>query len=676
MSPGDQHEQFYRYSLVYNNAKHGFNPYYSGYQFASSEFSEGLIFFPFTAIVGLAAFFVGPIAAYNALLLASYMFVGAAGYLMAFQLTRSRWSGVIVGTYLATVPFRTSFLYGQMVFGVDAVLLPLLIYFIERARTCGDPKALFPVGLSACLLLTANFQLAYWALFLLSPYVLYAARSYGRVKPCSASRIYWSCIYIAPGAVAFIVYGFYIYSLMQKGVLSDGQNYAEVLFYAPEPWRLFNTFNGNEKNVYLGWSMFLVIPWSLWATYQYSIAKLLAKTTRAVNAIMPIMVLTFLGGLLLVFGPYIGKATGLAYYEALFHFVPGFSGTRTTGRIMGVVVVVYSILIAFCAAYYIKRLYARCSPSIAWMAPAATIMFIVVNFAYTKPGMMIVDYDNRAYEAIGTPGAKVVNLPFQWESDHYLNSTFLPYASRYNLRLLTGHSSLYPAETDEIVRDLYTLNSGILSYNQWEWLANNGYQYVVAHATPWPPHISVSALAGLLMSPYLALITDDEGVYLFRVVSFEDTNKYKSEEDVPYTKIIGKLELLQRERPALFTCNSQQVEYAYNWHVEEVYPGQAPFRWMNGTQSALMLKCTSEAYQLTFEYKPPPGTTLAVRAHGAQAAVTEIKLHDGWVKANVKLSDIVSPFTFVELRASQIFRAPPDTRAFGVMVRNISLTSQ
>ena len=86
---------------------------------------------------------------------------------MVRQFTKSTPAGIVSGLFLTIVPFRTSFLYGEMVYGVDAVMLPLLIYATERAKETGRPQYFFAVGLILFLTLTANFQLFYWSMLLL-----------------------------------------------------------------------------------------------------------------------------------------------------------------------------------------------------------------------------------------------------------------------------------------------------------------------------------------------------------------------------------------------------------------------------------------------------------------------------------------------------------------------------
>lgn len=667
MRPGDHHEQFYRYSLVYENLVRGNMPYFTGYQYASTDFTEGLIFFPFTAIVGLLSFVFGPILSYNLLLIFSYVFVGLAGYYMVKQITKSTAAGFVSGLFLATVPFRTSFLYGQMLFGVDAVMIPLLIYIIERAKETGLSRYFFLIGLLMFLMVTANFQLFYWAMLLLSPYFLYAIFFYFHNSNITTIVKIKGATWLIPGLIGCLIYGIYVFLLMKNSALQGGQNFNELLNYTPELYRLFIKFNGNEKNVYLGLTALLVLPWTLLPLLRY-------RSTMSRSPYIPLFFALFIIGMWLVFGPFIDLATKLPIYRWLFDHVPGINGTRTTGRLMSVVVIFYAILLGFFVEALASRLTSRFSRTAANATVAGILVAIVLDFNYLKPGINTFEQENQAYTSIAGTRAKVVTLPFQSISNHHYNSTFLTYALKYDIRLFTGHSSFYPKVMDEHVSKMYSLNDGFIDHSQWKWLIDNDYKHIIAHATEFMPNVSLSTIAALRISPYLEFLKVDNGVYLFNVRKIDANNTAGAPgaiESVDYETWGGAIESLPTTAPWPV---ASEVQHAYGWYTLETYPNQRPFRWMKGVDSILVLNKTDKSRRtVSFDFHCPNHQPLKIGIHRAKGNFTQEKLSDGWHKAEIIVHGTANKVSFISLQASKLFEAPPDIRKFGCQVGDISI---
>ncbi|MXN27653.1 YfhO family protein [Delftia sp. CH05] len=656
MVPGDHHEQFYRYSLFYENLLRGRFPYYTGYQYASHNFTEGLIFFPFTAIVGGLTFFFGPILAYNILVILSYPMVGIAGYLMVNILTKNRVAAIVAGTFLALIPFRTSFLYGQMVYGVDAILLPLLIYFFERARLNNSGKSFFVVGLISFFLITANFQLFYWAAFILWPYFLYGTISiFLKNGGASFKKISW----IFPGLLCTIIYGLFILSFMKSGVLDNGQKFDETFFYTPEISRLFHRFSGNEKNVYFGVSAIFVLFWFVSPIFR--INKQLER-----SALISIFSFLFLLGFFLIFGPKFDQALQVPIYRWFFENFPGFNGTRTPGRIMSVVSVIYAILLGFCIAQMTSWFSNRGIPKLSPMLGAVACLVIVWDFYYLSPRVNIFTFENSAYQSIKGSRSKVITLPFQYQSDHYLNSTFLPFALKYDIRLFSGHSSFYPKAVDAQVARIFSLNDGVLSREQWQWIKENDYKYIIAHNTSFQPAVDDIVISALDTSPYLEKTNDDQGVVI-----------YKIREDVELKKDDG-FDISAWHSRITEKVNSgnlkiDTLKYAFGWHSREAYPNQKPFRWINGLRAFVVLPIPKKDQgYFEFEYICPHGNQLGLNLLFGKAKILDNPMADNWRKVQVSIGR-ASDFAVLEMHVDHVFKAPPDIRDLGCQVGDVKV---
>ncbi|MBF0235580.1 MAG: hypothetical protein HQK65_21470 [Desulfamplus sp.] len=658
MLPGDHHEQFYRYSLVYENLIKGRMPYYTGYQFASTEFSEGLVFFPFSFIVGLLTFVFGPILSYNLLLLFSYVFVGLAGFFMVRQMTKSDLAGIVSGVFLATVPFRTSFLYGQMVYGVDAVMVPLLIYAVERTRKTGAPMHFFIIGLLFFLTATANFQLFYFAMIILWPYFLYVLFVFFRKSEESVIIKLKPVLWILPGLFACMFYLLYIYYLMKNGALHSGKNFAETLFYTPEPYRIFNRYNGNEKNVYLGLTALLVVPWMVSPMFR-------CRIEENKHAYIPLFTALLIFGMYLVFGPIIDNVFKLPIYKWMFDHIPGFNGTRTPGRIMAVNVVLYAILLGYFTKNFVNIMGVHFSKLAKLFCVAFIVVLIVWDFNYLKPGINTFASENKAYKSIAEKQTKIVTLPFQFISANYLNSTFLPLALKYDVRIFSGHSSFYPKKMDQLVPMLFSLNDGFIDHQQWKFLIENEYKYIIAHATVYRPNVDASVLSTLHISPYLKFLESDQNVYLYKVKENPTSVLYSGLEGINYEAWADAINNL----PQHLQLESGELINAYGWHVREVYPEQRPFRWMNGVESLIVVGVDDmEHLSLMFEYNSPYRETLKISSYLSKVEVDQKILKDGWVNVKIRLSQPVAKIAFIKLEVANLFKAPPDTREFGCQI--------
>ncbi|OQW90971.1 MAG: hypothetical protein BWK78_05810, partial [Thiotrichaceae bacterium IS1] len=347
MKAGDHFSQFYRYSLFKNNLERGYFPYYSGYQYnissSSPSFTEGLIFFPFSFLNGLLGFIVGDILSYNLILLSSYILTSLSIYFLVFYITKSPLASLVSSVFLATVPFRTSFLYGEMVYGIDICLLPLPILFTELALTTQQKKYFFLVGLSLFFLATANFQSFYWFVFLTWPYFLLRLVTFTRLESISTKGKMVMMSYVMPGLIAAGGYLIFVYFMMKGSVLHSGQEVDEVLVYTPDLTNLFQKYNGNEKNLYLGWTLPVVLLVVMGWGYLHLWCRNLTTSMERLffYTFFPLFVISYI----FCFGPNIDKFIGFPFYQWMFEHIPGFSGTRTTGRIMAVVIVNYAIIL-------------------------------------------------------------------------------------------------------------------------------------------------------------------------------------------------------------------------------------------------------------------------------------------------------------------------------------------
>ncbi len=670
MKAGDHFEQFYRYSLVKNNLERGNFPYYSGYQYNitndSNNFTEGLIFFPFSLINGMLSFIVGDILSYNIMLLLSYVFTGLSAYLLVFYITKSSVASLVAGTFLVTVPFRTSFLYGQMVYGIDVCLLPLPILFTELALTTQKRRYYFLVGLSFFFLATANFQSFYWFVFLTWPYFLLRLISFINLRNIEIRHKLTLMTYMLPGLIAAIFYLIFIYFLLKGSVLHSGQAFAEVSVYAPNINNMFTVYNGNEKNLYLGWTLSLVILVLILSLIFRNIVSSLEKFFFYVFFVI------FLLSYMFCFGPNIDIYSGSNFYKWLFENIPGFSGTRTPGRIMVVVVVSYAILIGISVHFFQKFLLQKIKRFGVYssvMSALLILVSIVIDFDYLKPGLNFFEKENKVYQYLEGK-EKILGLPFTEHGADFRNTPFIYYALKYNLRMYNGHSSFVPKEYFDVTPFLFSINHGELTDKQWLWLKENKFKYIVAHhsedknfRTP------LDAILKLKASVFLDYKFTDQQAFLFEV---RVNKKDKKEQEKLEARLID--ELIEQSK----LSGTNFIHYS-GWYQREVYEGDIPFRWMHGNYSIVIFPLKekqNDVLSMEFQFYCPL-TDIDVGVTGSKIISQDrtVLPNSRWTNLKIFLGDFDKDYGKLEFFTPHVYTVPHESRQFGCQISDILLNN-
>jgi len=129
------------------------SPYFTRYLYYPTGVS--LLFHTLNLPNGLLAMPIqvlfGPIVAYNFIVLISSALSGYGSFLLAFELTRSRWASFLAGLIYAFSPFRSAHLLGHMqVFSTEWI--PFFVLALFRARQGKSPllPAIFLVLSSLC----------------------------------------------------------------------------------------------------------------------------------------------------------------------------------------------------------------------------------------------------------------------------------------------------------------------------------------------------------------------------------------------------------------------------------------------------------------------------------------------------------------------------------------------
>jgi hypothetical protein len=172
--PGD-HLQFYYWSWLFADNALGPSEFPSNpYEFNTFLHPEGIDLyanFPFS-LVYLLFLPLGPQAAYNCMLWASYLLAGLAAFLLARRLTGSGWAALPLAFMYALLPFRASQALSGHLYGFIAFLLPLGLWCLEEGWRKGSWR--WGVGAGLCWLAVGCMEqhLFYYGTLALGLYVV------------------------------------------------------------------------------------------------------------------------------------------------------------------------------------------------------------------------------------------------------------------------------------------------------------------------------------------------------------------------------------------------------------------------------------------------------------------------------------------------------------------------
>lgn len=661
---GDHFQQLYRYSLPWHNLKNGRTLYESGYQYNFSSdrkpFSEGWMFFPFSLLHLVLATVFGDVASYNLVALFSFPLVGGAMFLLVFWLTRSHPAALLSSLTLALLPHRTSFLFGEMVYGVDLMWPPLIVLFFEKTLRNLSPLNILVFGLCLFLYTTSNFQAFFlFALFSL-PYFVGRSIQVSVQSGFSLVDKFRAVVFTLIVLLPSVLYLLYIGNLIGSSGLSSGQNYGETQFYSPLPSNVIQVWSGNEKSIYIGLPLLIAAFLIIILCGRRCLKPFSHKLQRPKSSILVLSGAVFVISYLFCFGPNLDEILNVKIYRWYFEHIPGANSIRTPGRLMGTAGFYFSLFFGL-TVYKSIAVWERQKPYksfIVFVITGIITMLIITNYRYTRPVMVKVDPHNEAYEKIrGTQGI-IYTIPTQPEAGSHLNGTFLYYAQKYDLRMFTGHSSIYPKEWKSIIHEFLPINRGSFNREMMARFKARGITHLVAHTTKFEPSVSGVVIARLKQSPYLDLIAEANGVNVFRVV----VDAY-GPQSLDVKRVCEDVDLTERD--------IGKFHFLEGWYLRESYPSQIPFRWMHGKYAnGLLLVGTSPIQAIEFLYRcPRKGLTL--RINGISVQNDPVDSGGGWKKHVIALPQDGQKCFYVEFFTTEIHKSPPDRREFGCQIGDV-----
>ena len=222
------------------------------------------------------------------------------------------------------------------------------------------------------------------------------------------------------------------------------------------------------------------------------------QSGRTIGAYLALAVLAFWAS----FGP------GAGLYSLLMRLLPGMSLLRVPARLAIVDIFALSVLAGFG--------YARLAGRRAWLAPALLIALAIELWVpWPLHDMPAVP---RAYVTLANlPRGAVVELPFAYQRDQFHQHAKPMLMSTYHWQpLVNGYSDYIPTDFPAIAEPLNFFPDAA----SFEIMRARGVRYVIWKVDQYGPY-KATLLARLpAYARHLRLITDDQGVRLYEIVSW------------------------------------------------------------------------------------------------------------------------------------------------------------
>ncbi len=412
---GDHLQSVYRFWLVGHQLAHGHAPWRDPYSFQPLVPHETVLGgWPFGFLYWPLGVLFGPVVAWNLLLLGTIVAAGLLTYAWLRALGVGDWAAAIGGLAFAVAPYRLAQSATGHLLGWAAILVPLGLLGIERARTASTPRRANAWGAVtaaalASIAVSGQLHLALGAV----PFVLaYALVRRGRVP------LLWT----AGGAVAAAVVGLVVrYTLIAGSAEDQGRSLAEVRKFQAEWPDLVNRWHrpGSEELVYIGWLTPVLAVAGL--VFLWRGRRGLA-VVLGLGAVLPIL---------------LSLGTNLPIYSPLWHALPPLRFPRVPERFMPIADLAIAALVAFAAAELIRRAGRRGTA-----AAAALLVLVALDLGDQPVAATAADPDNAAYAALTGPG-RILELPLFDPGIHY-GSVYDYYELQAERERPQGYNTLAP----------------------------------------------------------------------------------------------------------------------------------------------------------------------------------------------------------------------------------------
>jgi hypothetical protein len=410
-APGDHLQTGYNLWLVGHQVENGRAPWRDPYSFQPEvEPRWNLPGWPFGWVYWPLERALGTVLGWNLFVLLGFLGAGGITALWLRQLGLRRGAALAGGLAYALAPYlQTQWSAGHLL-AWTAMLLPLSLYGIERARRGSRWWLVLSGAALASIPFSGQLHLSLAAIPFFCGYALV--------------RLRWAALLGAPAIAAGLV----AYVLAVRDTTgASGRQFRQVEFYSADASDFFSRSTDElEKVVYLGWTVVALalaglVSLVLWR--RYGMAAVLG-----LGALVPIL---------------LALGSNLPGYHTLWRNLPGLHHTRVPERLMPVACLALAALVGLA----VSRL--------RWPGTAAIVaVLLLLELPLDKFNETQADENNPAYAALrDEPAGRMLEIPV-FTAGSQRASTYLYYLMQAPREHPSGYSTTAPLAADRELRRL------------------------------------------------------------------------------------------------------------------------------------------------------------------------------------------------------------------------------
>ncbi|MBN2301620.1 MAG: hypothetical protein JXN60_03790 [Lentisphaerae bacterium] len=549
MLAGDHLQLHYFYWLFSDMAINKTPLCHDLYQFNSGNDSERLHIrnydTPFTFVYTIGRFLGGRAFGWNITAFVALWLTYLLTWFILMQFTKQQCLAGLFAVLSVTLPYRWIVLLGGSPTGNAMLWVPTMIYglFIAGRYDSRWGSLLAAVGL-ACSYWNDLHIFFFGILFVPVWYLLGFA---GRDEYVWRSTRFWSSAIKSILPFAVVAAGIFVLALIVRMTaftdtnMDAGRNIGEVAAFSPRSngltdWR----GKGINGQIFIGYTIpLLLIAHVLFLLVDIVKHPRINIQKRLVTALIYAQVVFIV---LLALGPH-GPFDAVVFRFAR-KCIPGFNMIRQTGKAFAILPSLLSLLAMIASLDIVELLvhhkaqtpmnspvssgivsntFKRC----ALLAAIPLCIAVPVFKLQIRPTICVLDTQQDAYEAVMLDATSVTNPPRAlaipiWPGDCHWSSLYMHYASLYRIRMLNGYNPLVSnSYRTNVFERLESVNAGLLSKEQADWLLSCGINYILLHEDAFPEKVSsypvVMTLSRLLNHPCLDLLRQGQNIWAFKI---------------------------------------------------------------------------------------------------------------------------------------------------------------
>ncbi len=510
----DTLQTYYKFWLFKQTVLDGGILINNDFEFSIGSYQKhiGLLGFPLTPFFFILSF-MGEITAYNFLVILSFPFAGLGMYLLVEFLTKNKYSGMVAGLFYTLVPFRVGeiIIYGHRG-GFIALLLPFIVYFIERSFVEKNPKSMVWAGICILMVSFSEWHIMYYVLLFTCLYVPFKLHQLDKDVSIGKKIREYSPILVVLSVFLLLSVSYIMFNKYQGSGLTEFSGWDRVTLTALSPPLIYFLIKDPMNECYLG-----IVALTLTITLLVYLRKL------AGNPDIWFYVLVFMGSAALALGP-VFPSDSFSLYGIFYDFMPYFDHFRSPVRVTIMTVLALSVLLGF-SIDKVSR-FAKKTPRKEMLVFMSIIMvFLSVDLLMAPISLTPADEDNRVYQVIRDDprDLKVLEIPI-FNGGYSVGAVYEYYITVHEKKTINGYNPFPPQEYIKLRSKINKLNQGELNSPQYHTLKENGVGYVVVHedlfSYIYPDENStahINCTNGLLESQYLEFVEKEGDVWLFYV---------------------------------------------------------------------------------------------------------------------------------------------------------------